>query len=131
MESLLNIVWLAVAGALVCIWVRDGGRDRPERRRQLIAMAVLIAILFPVISVSDDLLAIQNAFEADNTYSRRDHLVPSSTHPVQPVITILAAAMFAGIALQFLRFVAPSMVVVKGPQHPELTWIENRPPPGA
>lgn len=131
MELLLNLAWLAVAGALVSIWVRDGGRDRAQRRRQLIAMAVLIAILFPVISVSDDLLAIQNASETDNSYLRRDHLVFSGTHPVQPMITMIAVVMFAGLALRFLRFVAPSFLLAKRPDHPELTGIENRPPPAA
>lgn len=131
MELLLNLSWLAVAGALVCLWFRSAGQDHPERRRQWIAMAVLIAILFPVISVSDDLLAVQNASETDNSYLRRDQVLPSGTHTIQPAHTFIAAAIFAGIALQFLRFVAPSFLPATRPDRPEFTCIENRPPPSA
>lgn len=130
MELFLNLAWLLVAGTMVCLWLRGDGGHNPDRRRQLIAIAVLIAILFPVISVSDDLLAVQNPFEADN-YPRRDHLVPSNTHPVQPALTIIATAIFAGLAFGFLRFIAPSVLPVREPEHPELAGIDNRPPPTA
>ena len=130
MELFLNLAWVAVAAALVCLWLRGDAADDPDRSRQLIAIAVLIAILFPVISVSDDLLAVQNAAEADN-YLRRDHLVPSHTPAVQPVLTILAPVIFAGLGFGFLRFVAPSLLPVKKPDRPELAGIDNRPPPAA
>src|SRR5579871_4884005 len=126
MELLLNLAWMLVAGCLVCLWLRGKPESAPDRRRQLIAILVLIAVLFPVISVSDDLLAVQNAYEADN-YLRRDHLVPG-THPVQPAIAIAAAFVFAGLGFAFLRFVAPSVLPIEGRDHPELASIANRPP---
>src|SRR5579863_3187426 len=128
MELLLNLAWLVVAGTIVCLWLRGEGWNQPDRRRQLIALAVLIAILFPVISVSDDLLAVQNAFEADN-YLRRDHLIPADTHPVQPALTMMVEVILAAFVFGFHRFVAPSVLPVKGPQHLVLARIENRPPP--
>ncbi len=132
MELSLNLAWLAVAVAMVSLWFRDRARPNFDKnldtRRQLIAIAVLIAVLFPVISVSDDLLAIQNTSETD-TYSRRDHLPPSDAHPVQPVIPFFPAMLFAGLGLVFLRFVAPGLIPVQKPQHPELVAIDNRPPP--
>jgi hypothetical protein len=128
MELLLNLAWLLVAGVIVGLWLRGESREGPTSRGQLIAIAVLIAILFPVISVSDDLLAVQNASEADN-YLRRDHLVPSNPHPVQPLTTIIAPMIFAVLALGFLRFLAPRLLPVHVPEHPELGSIGNRPPP--
>ena len=130
MELLLNLAWLLVAGTLVFLWLRGEGGNNPDQRRQLIAIAVLIAILFPVISVSDDLLAMQNASEADNS-QRRDHLIPSSIHPVQPALAMIAAAIFAGTAFGSMGFIAPSVRPVKRPEHPALVCIENRPPPAA
>ncbi len=134
MELLLNLAWVAVAAGLVFLWLNEasGGvpKNREDRRRQLIAIAILIAILFPVISVSDDLLAMQNASESDN-YLRRDHLVPFTGHPIQPVMTFIGVILFAGLGYVFLRFVASAMVPVKKLQHPELSAIENRPPPAA
>jgi predicted membrane protein len=128
MELLLNLAWMLVAGMIVFQWLRGEDRDRADRGRQLVAITVLIAILFPVISVSDDLLAIQNASEADN-FLRRDHLIPSHTHPVQPALTLMGALIFAGIGFGFVRFVAPSVRPVQEVAHPELASIDNRPPP--
>lgn len=130
MELLLNLAWLLVAGTIVFLWFRGEGGNNPDRRRQLIAIGVLIAILFPVISVSDDLLAMQNASEADNS-QRRDHLIPSSTHPVQPVVAMMVAAIFAGAASGSVGFIAPRVRPVKGLEPPALACIENRPPPAA
>ena len=130
MELFLNLAWLLLAGVLVCLWLQGEGREKAGCGRQLLAIAVLIAILFPVISMSDDLLAVQNAFEADN-YPRRDHLVPSNNHPIQPALTFIAAAIFAGLGFGFSRFAIPSLVPVFEREHPELVSIGNRPPPAA
>ena len=128
MELFLNVVWLLVAGALVCLWLRVGSQNHTEGRRQLIAIAVLIAILFPVISVSDDLLAMQNAVEADS-YLRRDHLLPASASPVQPMLAVIAPLLFLGVAFGFLRFMGPSVLPVAALSRPEIAAIQNRPPP--
>jgi hypothetical protein len=130
MELFFNLAWLAVAAVLVTLWLRDDSQGVGERRGQLIAMAVLIAILLPVISVSDDLQAIQNASEADN-YLRRDHLVPTNPSPVQPMLAMILPAMSAGLGVGFLRFIAPSLLSVQEPNHPEISGIDNRPPPVA
>ena len=130
MELFFNLAWLFVAGVLVTLWLRDNGQRNAERRGQVIAMAVLIAILFPVISVSDDLLAIQNASEADN-YLRRDHLVPTNPSPFQPMIAVILPAIRGGLGFGFLRFIAPSLLPVLESEHPEIAGIDNRPPPVA
>jgi hypothetical protein len=130
MELFFNLAWLAVAAVLVTLWLRGDSQGVGERRGQLIAMAVLIAILLPVISVSDDLQAIQNASEADN-YLRRDHLVPTNPSPVQPMLAMILPAMSAGLGVGFLRFIAPSLLSVQEPNHPEISGIDNRPPPVA
>ena len=132
MELFLNLAWLAVAMALLWLWFRarrnPASSPQQDTRRQLIAIAVLIAILFPVISVSDDLLAVQNASETDN-YLRRDHLLPSDSHPVTPITGVVPAVLFAGLGLVFRRFVAPNVLPLHEPEHPELASIDNRPPP--
>jgi hypothetical protein len=130
MELFFNLAWLVVAGVLVTLWLRDNGQRHAECRGQVIAMAVLIAILFPVISVSDDLQAIQNASEVDN-YLRRDHLVPSNPGPVQPMLAVILPAMSTGLGFGFLRFIAANLLTVLEPEHPEIAGIDNRPPPVA
>jgi hypothetical protein len=127
-ELFLNLAWLAVAVTILGMWLHRADRSDPHRRLQLIAIVVLIAILFPVISVSDDLLAIQSASETDN-YLRRDHLVPSDPHPVPSVFGAVPRVLFAGLGQVFLRFVCPAVVPLHEAKHPELASIDNRPPP--
>lgn len=127
MELFLNFAWVLVAGTLVFLWLEGRGSSNSNWRPQLIAIAVLIAILFPVISMSDDLLAVQNTFEADN-YLRRDHLAPSA-NPVPPGLAIITAVIFAGFGLGFMRFAVPSRLPVEKPRRSDITTISNRPPP--
>lgn len=66
MELALNIAWLIVAVALLLLC---GARalSLPQKRRRitaLIALACLIWLLFPVISITDDLNAGQFVFQA-------------------------------------------------------------------
>ncbi len=130
MESFLNIAWASVAALLVCLWLRFGERDGSERRRQIIAVAVLIAILLPVISVSDDLLAMQKATETD-TCQRRDQYLASNAHTVLPFVAVLSPALFDGLPLGFIRYVAPSALPTTSLLRPECAALQNRPPPAA
>jgi len=128
MELLLNLAWLVIAGVIMYLWLRGECHESPDRRGQFIAVVMLIAILFPVISVSDDLLAIQNGTEADN-YLRRDHRDISYTHPVHPMPAILAAVHSAGLGFGCLRLMAPGLVLIEKTARPQLAGIWNRPPP--
>jgi len=64
MELVLNLAWALSAVVFFCIWLRHARHAGADRRTQLVALAVLILILFPVISVTDDLQAMQNPAEA-------------------------------------------------------------------
>jgi hypothetical protein len=128
MELLLNLAWLAVAGSIVCLWLQSGSEKSKDRRRQVIAVAVLTAVLFPVISVSDDLMAAQTASEVDSN-PRRDHLIPSGMQPIHPMVAFIAPILFMGLGFAFVRYVAPGVLPVQRPKRPELAGIDNRPPP--
>jgi hypothetical protein len=81
MEFLLNLLWLLVCCALVVLWTMRGSEpagasarrrgSKPivfsERRTQIIALCLLIILLFPVISLTDDLVAWQAAAETEHT----------------------------------------------------------------
>jgi hypothetical protein len=129
MEVLLNSVWALVAIAFVCLWFQPGRGRNADRRLSFIAVVMLIVILFPVISVSDDLWSIQNPAETD-TCQRRDHRA-SCPHAIFPAIA--AISEFAGVELSFgfQHFSLP----VRAPQlaldNPALDPIQVRPPPSA
>lgn len=129
MEFFLNLAGAFVALALVCLWLRWAPHAGVDRRTQLVALALLILILFPVISVTDDLQATQNPAELDSSV-RRGHGV-SSVHFIVPTAVTPPQPALAELSLGFLRCAAPSNLLVPTVDHPGLAAIQNRPPPSA
>ena len=66
MELALNIAWLIVAAALLLLCGARALSFTEKRRRitALLALVCLIWLLFPIISITDDLNAGQSVFEA-------------------------------------------------------------------
>jgi hypothetical protein len=127
MELFLNLAGLLVAVAMFCLWLRWAPREGLDRQTQLVALAVLILLLFPVISVTDDLMAVQNPAETDSSL-RLDHLV-SGVRPVSPVAAGLPAELVAEQPFFCLRLVAPGAFEAPQVDSPAMAPIESRPPP--
>jgi hypothetical protein len=126
-ELILNLVGVLVALAMVCLWLRWAPHGGFDRKTQFVALALLILILFPVISVTDDLLAAQNPAETDSCV-RRDHIV-SGMHPAPPLITLPPEELLVAYHFGLLRFAAPGARPVLMVSAPAMAPIENRPPP--
>jgi hypothetical protein len=129
MELILNLVWILLASLAFCQWLKAGARHGSKPVVQLLALAVVALILFPVVSVTDDLQTALNPAESDCCL-RRDHacFTPHSDFP--QVSAILMPAGPHNIAIRFMTVVigglsAPVL------DHPELNPIQNRPPPAA
>jgi hypothetical protein len=128
-ELTLNLAWAALAAVMVWLWLRHASSSGCSRGAQLVALAVLVMILFPVISVSDDLQALQNPAEADCCV-RRDHVV-AGTHFVLPPPVAFFAPRVSQPPLGILRVAAPGDLPAPVEDHPSLAAIDNRPPPVA
>lgn len=66
MELLLNVFWVLLSVAGTCTWVvhrRNRGADRGFWLRVLVVSGCLAILLFPVISMTDDLYCDQFAME--------------------------------------------------------------------
>jgi hypothetical protein len=129
-ELFLNLAGAFVAVTLICLWLLCAPRTAAageSRRTQLVALALLILIMFPLISVTDDLLAAQNPAESDS-FQRRDQTISvlnavlsSFTYPGETASAAIPAVIrIAALALR-----------VPLPAAPALAPIENRPPPTA
>jgi hypothetical protein len=129
MELLLNIAWAFLAIVMVGLWLRFSPRDTPNRGIQLVALAVLLFILLPAISMTDDLLAAQNPAEIDCCL-RRDH--ESSAHPCDfLMVAALPLLLFSGLAAGIQYSTVPGIVAPLSSDPPALASIQNRPPPSA
>ena len=65
MEIVLNIAWALCSLGLIWVWMRSNASDSVPRRTQILALAMVVLLLLPVISLSDDLLAMQGPAESD------------------------------------------------------------------
>jgi len=127
MELCLNLAWVLLAASILAFWLRFAPPTGVCRRKQFVVLALLILLLFPVISVTDDLLAAQNPAETDSCL-RKDHAV-ACAHSVFPAASTLPQPAFAGPSFSFLRFTAPGGLPVPVLNHPGLDAVQNRPPP--
>lgn len=128
MEVFLNSAWALLTLASVCLWLRFDRREKSERRLPLIALAMLMVMLFPVISVSDDLWAIQFPAEADSSV-RRDHAA-TAAHAFFPAVA-MPEAIFGRLALYHERSSEPLFHASLPVNRPAADRIQNRPPPSA
>jgi hypothetical protein len=113
----------------VRLWMSFAPRQGASRRVQIAAIVMLIVVLFPVISVTDDLQAAQT-FAEDESYLRRDHAA-ASPHVVLPGFSALPVSFSVEIRFAFLGSAAPGSLSVRAAEKPALTAIQNRPPPAA
>ena len=129
MELALNLGWVLVALWMLCAWLRFAPRAAKKRRAQLVALAVVILILLPAISMTDDLLAAQNPAETDTCVRRHnDCFCP---HFIEPMSTALPQPVFAGLPQGFEQIMAPGRLSSPVVENPNLSSIDNRPPPTA
>jgi hypothetical protein len=130
MELTLNVGWALVVVWMLCVWLRMAPRKSPDRRTQFVALAVVILILLPAISMTDDLQAARNPAEVDTCVVRRDHDL-AAPHSIFPVAAVPPAPVFAGLPLGVPVIAAPSHLLSPFVDHPALASIQNRPPPAA
>jgi hypothetical protein len=131
MELALNLAWAVLAVILLVLQKRHALREGRYLRAHLVARLLILLILFPVISVTDDLQLAQNPAEAENygMCARWDHASPS--HHVD----FLAAAMplpgFVPHLMWHSGILLPEHSTVRFRENPALNSIESRPPPAA
>ncbi len=130
MELILNLGWALLALWMLCAWVRTAPRRNSDRRVQIVALAIVILILLPAISVTDDLVAARNPAEID-CCARRNHDHAFSLHSIQPAAAALPAPTFTVISLAFVGMAAPGNFPSPFIENPSLAPIQNRPPQAA
>jgi hypothetical protein len=85
MELLLNLLWLALALPAVLIWRRQPARPwssgKQSRFRPLVLLGCLLALLFPVVSASDDLHPISAEIEESGPFKRTVKQSPAVKSP--------------------------------------------------
>ena len=111
MELVFNLLWLAISALIVGLWLLHTARGghSPVRHSigvQLIALALLIIILLPVVSLTDDLHATALLAESDHLCRRVDFQV------------------IGDLALHFLAAATASVTLLNiSPRSRTLAWL--------
>ena len=128
MEVFLNVAWAVVALFLIELRRRTGSRPGTQQRNSLIGLALLLVILFPVISVSDDLWSIQFPAETDTALRRSQF--DAGSHTLIKLIALPVPALLAPTGFRWVRcnLLLPS---TRNHQSFQCFSILNRPPPTA
>jgi hypothetical protein len=129
MELTLNLVWALLAAYLVQLWMVHARREGASRQTQLAALAMMLLILFPVISVTDDLLAAQNPAEVESSLRRDDGAMQAQ--PFFPAVAALPPAFFAAPDFGATGLAPRGFSETPAVRSPALQSIHNRPPPTA
>jgi hypothetical protein len=85
MEAILNLIWLAITLGAIWLWrfrwAASRRNPRHNVRLEAVAMVCIVALLFPVISLTDDLHP--EVVPVDSISSKRNLclLAPVSAHP--------------------------------------------------
>jgi hypothetical protein len=120
MELVLNLGWVVLATLMCWLWVHHHApRKGSGRRVQFIALALVLAMMFTVISLYDDMAMAQNPAEA-SCFQREDFSGANFTQPLfsEPSVEVFYLGVLGDHPAPALR-------------SPALGSIQNRPPPAA
>ncbi|HZD49352.1 MAG TPA: hypothetical protein VE178_11465 [Silvibacterium sp.] len=130
-----NLLWLALSASLFGLWLlgRSGGSSESldvSIRRQVTALAVLIAVLFPVVSLTDDLLAWTTPMEVEHLVRRdlQDH--PGGRVDTGAIGVTVFFSFDRAAALQTFLHLLPS-IEIGTPREDYLNTLGDRSPPRA
>ena len=127
MELTLNLAWMVLVTLMSWLWIRRTPRENESRWTQFVALAVIILILFPAISMTDDLMAAQNLAETSSC-QRKDNVCTDATsthHAVPDLFLPVFAVLYPGS----LTFALPDYRPTASAKTPAVASIQTRPPP--
>jgi hypothetical protein len=129
MELVLNLAWIVLAALMLWLWMRHAPRQGADLRTQVVALTLVILILFPVISVTDDLMTAPNFAETDCCQRKGHvHLSPGATLHLVAELILPARAENSS---RSIHSGVPGDPFVPSKMVPALDSVQNRPPPAA
>jgi uncharacterized membrane protein len=134
LEAFFNLLWLGLSFALLGFWFWSQRRWadaslRTSTRMQVMALAILIVILLPVVSLTDDLQACTAPAEAEHL-TRRGDLQAHADSPLHTASIVVATLLSVHQASGFktLAHLSPAIEIVTSSEG-YLSIVGNRPPP--
>lgn len=131
MEFALNLGWVVLAMLMCWFWLRHPAlRERAPRRTQFVALALVLATMFIVITLYDDMAMAQIAAETSGV-QREDSSSSVSAQAMQHPVATLTHLPFLELRLQTRYVGVLAHHPALNPRSPAVASIQNRPPPAA
>lgn len=131
MELLFNLIWMCISIAALLAWIvwRRSSESRavPQMLRGLLVVVCILALLFPVISISDDLCQIPSLAEGNRIQDILKAPESRSFHVLAAVLPELLLALQPDSGTLTLRYASEVPITLR-----KICWspsIEKRPPP--
>jgi hypothetical protein len=105
LELICNVVWLAV-GAILALRLCTSQAGRSTTAVRVVAVICLLLVLFPVISLSDDLSAPEAALSDVSHSSDQGPNTSTIDHSVLVAVALATSAI--AVRLQFLHYAEPA-----------------------
>jgi hypothetical protein len=137
MELLLNLLWLMLALPAVLVWRQHSASTRSSGKqshsRTLVLLGCLLALLFPVVSASDDLHPISAEIEESGPFKRAVKQSPGVKSPAWICDGAGAArlAQMASFPPENDAFGSVSEYLRVLPRQTVVSTIDGRAPPAA
>lgn len=106
MELLLNFLWLSLSLLLVVTWIRAAKLGHTNYTwTAFVALGLLLVLLLPVISMTDDLVAMENPTEIEHVVRRSEMPLLHLAHDTAALLDsgVLAVLLMIGFAFLFSR----------------------------
>jgi hypothetical protein len=129
MELTLNLGWVAMATAMCWLWARHARREGHGLWVQFISLTLVLAMMFVVITIYDDLAMAQNPAET-RCFQREDDLGAHAHVPLHPAVASLPT-LATELPFKTVRFTGPGSLHIPAVKASALSSIQNRPPPAA
>jgi len=129
MELTLNLGWTALTTAMCWLWARHARREGQGRWAQFVSLALVLVVMFAVITIYDDLAMAQNPAET-RCFQREDDLGAHEHAQFHPVVASIPTPA-AELPFSTFSFAVPGSLLVPTVRVSALSSIQNRPPPAA
>ena len=129
MELALDLGWLAMATAMCWLWAHHARLEDWGRSVQIVSLALVLATMFTVITMYDDMAMAQNPAET-RCVQREDDLGAHAHPPLHPAVGS-APTLAAELPFNSFHAAVVGNILVPSVKVPTLFSIQNRPPPAA
>jgi hypothetical protein len=130
MESVLNIGWVVLVTLMCWLWLRHPARCEGRGRwAQVVSLALVLVMMFVVITMYDDMAMAQNP--AETSSFQREDLSGARAHALLHPAATFTQPLFSEPSFQAFYLGVVGNPPVPALRSPALGSIQNRPPPAA